>query len=118
MMNANRLLCVTVLILLAATTPRIQAQTIWTGSHIVFTEQSNDPTDPANQDHITDNVWLTRGSQGPLFNAFSEPFFGNGSPAGTTWAVGALTNWASLQFQPWINVIGGVGVQPGPRAMV
>ena len=39
--------------------------TIWTGSTITFSKAAGaDITDAANQDRITDNVWITRGNGG------------------------------------------------------
>ena len=46
---------------------------IWTGPTIIFTKESGaDPTDPANQDAITDGVVLTRGTRGSLMNVVLE----------------------------------------------
>jgi hypothetical protein len=74
---------------------------IWTGSNITFTKESNaDPTDPANQDSITDNVKLTRGQQGSLFNVVIESSAGNNSPEGTEWAKGTTDDIEILEFQP------------------
>ena len=56
---------------------------------------------PENQDHITENVKLTRGSSGALFNIAVETEYVQGvSPLGTFWAIGltsdnALDNSAS-----------------------
>ena len=41
-----------------------------------------------NQDRITDEIWLTRGDQYPLFNAYSQSPDQHESPEGTEWAYG------------------------------
>lgn len=38
---------------------------IWTGTNTTFTKESGaDPSLEANQDRISDNVWITRGNEG------------------------------------------------------
>ena len=74
---------------------------IWTGPNITFTKESDaDPTDPANQDAITDKVKLTRGQRGSLFNVVIESSAGNNSPEGTEWAKGTTDDLEILDFQP------------------
>ena len=52
-----------------------------------------------NQDRITENVWLTRGNQGVLYNAVNEGTANNNSsPVGTEWAEGSFADLASLNF--------------------
>ncbi len=65
------------------------------------------PTQATNQDRITTNVWLTRASSKGLFNAASETNATTLSPAGTEWAFGALTNYASLAFTNWLGLLNG-----------
>ncbi len=61
---------------------------------IDFAKAANtDPTLEANQDRISDNVWITRGPTGDLYNAVTELNYDNGvfpspSPEGTLWARG------------------------------
>lgn len=77
--------------------------TIWTGPKLTFTKSSgSDPSAAANQDRITDRVWLTRAnSGGELYNAVSESGQVKGvSPVGTEWALGTTSNLASLTFAP------------------
>jgi hypothetical protein len=59
-----------------------------------------DWTKAKNQDRITDDVWLTRGNDGGLFNIKSEESFSSGtSPAGTEWAYGTTADDVeSLEF--------------------
>jgi len=47
-----------------------------------------DPNLPANQDAITANVAITRGSVQGIYNAVSEPGYQGTSPAGTLWYFG------------------------------
>ncbi len=74
--------------------------TVWTGPKIVFTKADwADWTQEANQDRITDNVWITRADSRPLFNARTEgEFQGRFSPEDTEWAVGSTVDYATLEF--------------------
>ena len=73
---------------------------IWTGASITFTKERNaDPYDSANQDAITDEVILTRGQQGSLFNVVIENSAGSSSPEGTEWAKGTTADLDTLEFQ-------------------
>lgn len=64
-----------------------------------------DVTQAANQDRITNNVWITRGNSSAWFNAKSEPYFQfNVSPQGTEWALGTTDNYATLTYQDWSNM--------------
>ncbi len=88
--------------------------TVWTGPPTTFTKAAGaDPTLPANQDRITPNVWITRAGTTGIYNAKSETSFTHGvSPAGTEWANGTTTNYASLTYQPWEPWTGGAGGGP------
>jgi hypothetical protein len=94
------------LLLLAQPLSRVYGQgaIIWNGPIIYYNQPGDDPTQAANQDRLTPQDWLTRGSLRGLFNAVSETgythFF---SPADTEWAFGSLANWNSLAYQPWEN---------------
>jgi hypothetical protein len=87
--------------------PSIDAATVWTGPLIAYNQPSPIPTQAANQDRITTNVWLTRASSKGLFNAYSETNATTLSPAGTEWAFGALSNYASLAFTNWLGLLNG-----------
>src|SRR5258705_13940395 len=64
-----------------------RAATIWTGPPTTFSKADGaDPTQAANQDRLTPNVWITRGNFQGLYNAKSEAGYGSSSPAGTEWA--------------------------------
>lgn len=96
------------------------AQIIWSGPTITFTKVAfADATVEANQDRITNSTWITRANTRGLFNAAAESFYiDNVSPTNTEWATGALTDFATLSYQPWEAWAGGapnipniVGVQ-------
>jgi hypothetical protein len=91
--------------------PQIAAPgaTIWDGPMIDFTKVDNtDPNQEANQDRITDNVWITRGlGGGQIFNIKTETAADKQvSPAGTLWALGVLEEIEGLSFQPFRTAIG------------
>ncbi len=88
--------------------------TVWTGPPTTFTKAAGaDPTLPANQDRITPNVWITRAGTTGIYNAKSETSFTHAvSPAGTEWANGTITNYASLTYQSWEPWTGGAGGGP------
>jgi hypothetical protein len=87
-----------------------------------------DPTLPANQDAITQNVAITRGVTKGIYNAVSEAFYTNtSSPADTAWAFSGLnlnpafsfgtgaSSHGSLTFADWetshgINPLQTVGL--------
>ena len=77
--------------------------TLWRGSTISFSMAAGaDHNTEANQDRITDNVWITRAGVGQLFNVRSENVANsNTSPAGTAWAQGTFDDIANLTFQPF-----------------
>jgi len=75
--------------------------TIWSNGALTFTLESGvDPLLPENQDRITSNVFITRGSEGgQIFNAVSEKSPNKDtSPAGTRWARGKAEDAATLEF--------------------
>ena len=81
--------------------PEPTGPTIWTGPRTTFTKDNfADPTEPANQDAITDAVVLTRGERGSLINVVVEDSANSSSPGGTEWAVGTTEALEELQFQP------------------
>ena len=89
------------------------AATIWTGPKLTYVQPGTDPTQAANQDRLTDDVWLTRGPSQGLFNASTEVgFTAFSSPEGTRWANGFATNHASLTFTDWHTW--AKGANPGP----
>jgi hypothetical protein len=106
----------------AFTTPA-PAQSVWSGYTFPFSKPAfSDYLLPENQDRITDNVWLTRGSQRGLVNAVSECtavdcFYTNTfSPEGTKWATDLIeenatevieaANWQQLTFSDFETAYG------------
>ena len=80
---------------------------IWTGTDLNFTKVGGtNPSDEANQDRITDNVWITMGLQGQIYNAKIE-FSPNKdeSPMGTEWAEGNTSDIANLTFAPFRTAV-------------
>jgi hypothetical protein len=80
-----------------------RAVTVWDGPLISFAQPGGaDPSQAANQDRLTANVWLTRGSGQGLYNAKTETGFVHSfSPADTEWANGSLADLASLTYTDW-----------------
>ena len=82
--------------------------TVWTGSPLTFEKADGaDPNDEANQDRITDNVWITRGNNGgQIFNIKVESSSDKSdSPTDTEWALGKTDNIASLTFDKFRTTI-------------
>ena len=96
-----------------------EADTIWTGSTITFTQAVPYPNPPGDRDQLTPHVALTRAAPsgpgsgtGGIFNAVTETSFTKGSsPADTEWAVGSLANYATLTYTDWTTCGGGSPVQ-------
>lgn len=86
----------------------LKAQTTWTGATTTFTKANNaDWTLEANQDRITDAVWITRANNQGIFNIFTEANYTDfSSPADTEWAIGITANIGSLTFQNWEDTSG------------
>jgi len=80
------------------------AAVIWNGPTITFNQASGSGA----IDRLTPDVGLTRGSTQGLFNAVTEAGYAHlSSPAGTAWAYGELTNYASLTYTDWEDLFGG-----------
>lgn len=83
--------------------------TVWQGATFNFTKADEaDPSIAANQDRITDNVWITRDNNGgQIYNAKTETSADkNASPKGTEWAIGTSANVANLKFGPFRSIVG------------
>ncbi len=87
------------------------APTIWSknDSTLVFTKADNaDWTLAANQDRITDNLWLTRANSNFVFNILEEFEVDQSvSPSGTQWAVGITDTLSSLTFSTFGDIWSG-----------
>ena len=90
----------------------INAQTIWNGPSITFTKESkSDWLLAANQDRLTENVWITRGNNAGLFNIVTDSAAlkkacQSTGPFGTKWAYGKAENFATLDFKTIGQLIG------------
>jgi hypothetical protein len=96
---------------------------VWTGLNTTFSKVgADDPTLPASQDRLTDNVWLTRGSMEGMFNiapGHEIAYARFTSPADTQWATDVMalnagkdiiaTIWQELSFTDWAPAYGGPG---------
>lgn len=87
---------------------------LWQGETISFSKPNGgNPNDEANQDRITDRVWLTRGNntpdtQGQIYNIVSESTANaSSSPAGTAWAQGTYATIDGLTFTSFRNASPG-----------
>ena len=90
---------------------------VWTGPSVTFTKPDfADWMLSANQDRLTDNVWLTRRQTRPLFNILLEDLADSSvSPLDTEWAFGPMqpgnsgpitaSNFANLVFEPFVAAL-------------
>lgn len=80
-----------------------RAATLWTGPTISFVNlPGSDPTQATNQDRMTPDVWITRGTTLGIYNAALESGFTHFfSPANTEWSDGTLADYASLSYTNW-----------------
>lgn len=85
---------------------------------VTFTKEDwADPDLAANQDRITDNVWITRGDMQGLFNAANESNYGFNTPTDTQWYHGECGEDPSAHaYDTWNNVMGSGGLGP-PNAV-
>lgn len=91
--------------------------TVWDGPAVSFSKPAfGDPDQPANQDRITEGVWITRGDTQGIYNIAQESFYSFVvSPKDTEWAWDlnnpgktiAASNYADLSFDVWFNAHGG-----------
>src|SRR5712671_2008756 len=94
--------------------------TVWNGPTITFTQSAPYPS-AGDRDQLTPNVSLTRASTSGMFNGVTETFYThNVSPADTGWAVGSLSDYATLTYTSWETAGGGNPVLnlPGQQLVV
>lgn len=106
----------------------VYAQSVWSGFDYSFTKAGfADPTQVANQDRITNNVWLTRSANQGIYNIHDEAgYSAMVSPTGTRWATDlnnpgkniAAANWNNLAFTDWVTAYGGQGTQNLPNQLL
>ncbi len=83
--------------------------TVWAGETIEFVlEDGADHTLEANQDRITESVWITRlNNGGQILNLVAEGSpTTETSPLGTRWALGTTADLASLEFDTFRGAVG------------
>lgn len=99
-------------LMMAALSPA-RATDVWTGLLITYTQPgAYDSSDLSTVDQIAGDMWFTRGSGKPPFNAappYNETSYdaSAGSPQNSEWAFGNISDYASLTYDTWGNVIGG-----------
>lgn len=94
---------------------------IWDGPMLTFVKEENtDAGLAANQDRITDKVWISRpGDGGQIFNVKAERFpIRTNSPLGTRWAFGELNQLDSLQFKSFRETVDRPKDVPGKRMVL
>jgi hypothetical protein len=97
----------------------VRGATVWTGSPITFTNTGGTDT----QDHLTNNVWITRAALQGIFNIAQEGSFAHFlSPKDTAWADGTVANYGSLSYTDWDtwakNIHGGPPSTVGVNAVM
>ncbi|WP_425395800.1 PEP-CTERM sorting domain-containing protein [Aeoliella sp.] len=96
-----------------------KAATLETEPTVTFSKTAfADPLLEANQDRITDDIWISRDATRGIFNAKTETFQGDFSPEGTLWAVGTNEDIGSLQLMTWLELAGLTGPFGGPPGTV
>ena len=83
--------------------------TIWDGTKITFSKSDGaNPNEEANQDRITNNVWITRANDGgQIYNIAKENSSNKtNSPIGTKWAIGSLDEIDNLTFDKFRATVG------------
>ena len=95
------------------------SQTVWDGDNVTFSKSDGaDFNQAANQDRITDDVWLTRGSGGGLFNIKNESSYSEGvSPSQTLWAIGETSD-NDLVFENFRDFYGLGGNRPPTNTQI
>ena len=99
------------------------SQTVWDGATTTFSKTSEkDYTNAANQDRITDDVWLTRNEikGGALINYKLETEYdkqGGTSPLGTLWALGSTSD-TNLSFDNFRDFDGTAKNRPPTNTQV
>ena len=82
---------------------------VWSGERVEFAKEDGaDPTLPANQDRLSENVWITRGNNGgQIFNIRQRSSaLKPASPVGTEWAQGTTDRIDELDFRPFRAAVG------------
>ncbi|NUN69346.1 MAG: VCBS repeat-containing protein, partial [Bacteroidetes bacterium] len=79
----------------------------WSSDNGTITFEKSDYADwtqEANQDRITDAVWITRKNSQGIFNISAQSGYNNTAPSGTEWAAGSIADGVeNLTFGTWHN---------------
>ncbi len=59
----------------------------------------------ANQDRITDNVWVTRKDNQAIFNIAQENGYSTDSPKDTKWSYGNTASLSESDYESWVDAI-------------
>ncbi len=118
-MRTEKAFCAASVIAAILSTSTTHASVVYSGLDFTYEYAGfGDITQAANQDRITDNVWLTRDVNQGIFNIAQEDHFSGGSnegpsPIGTLWAFGTTDEIESLNFLSWGETHGG-----NPQGMI
>lgn len=84
---------------------------IWDGEIVTFSKESgDDPSLEENQDRITDIIWITRGNDnGEIYNIKTETEAVDGSPGGTEWAIGDISDFDTLTYTVLRDTFSNIG---------
>jgi hypothetical protein len=85
------------------------AQIVWKkseGTKTITKPSYADWTQEANQDRITDSVWITRANSQRIFNIRKENASATTSPFGTEWAFGTTDSFTTLTYKTFTTLSG------------
>ncbi|NUN70170.1 MAG: T9SS type A sorting domain-containing protein [Bacteroidetes bacterium] len=88
----------------------LTAQTVWksTNGTVTFTKAAfADWKLAANQDRISDSVWITRSNTQSIFNIRKDTSYASNAPSGTLWALGTTDSFATLSYKSFVTLSGG-----------
>jgi hypothetical protein len=98
--------------------PLAHATTVWTGPLTNYVQsQPYTPSDPKSEDQLTALVVLTRDSTLGLYNVVTQTSYGgqgegsgtpDGSPSDTEWAIGSISDYATLSYGSWDDMLHGL----------
>ncbi|MAI57696.1 MAG: hypothetical protein CML56_01700 [Rhodobacteraceae bacterium] len=75
-------------------------------SGVYFTKEDYaDVTDPANWDHITGSVAITRGDNQGLFNPYIEDSYNGSGPSGTLWSPMPTDQSTTADYVEWVEAV-------------
>lgn len=88
----------------------VTAQSVWKSSQgtVTFTKQAfSDWKQAANQDRISDSVWITRANTQSIFNIRKDTAYATNAPSGTLWAIGTTDSFATVTYKTFVALSGG-----------